>query len=191
VKINAFLVKILLKIFLFVIYFYYIYTTKQLNTYTTMKTQTIQRAKKLLEVFPSMHDLMNSKEMMFLIEHHVMHPLAYAGFRNDLEWEGIAIAVQNMCMSSQNRPFDDGYCFPGGKESGYANVYPAYGDPIKIDNLTVYKALLVCMFCSWMQVGVFSRDKNYHMKNKKADDAQQKAFYAFKDSDHIIYSILD
>ena len=62
-----------------------------------MKTE--DKAKRVSEVFPSFHELMNSESMNFLIEHRIMNPMAVFAFRNSQEWEGIAIAVQNMCMS--------------------------------------------------------------------------------------------
>ena len=153
-----------------------------------MKTE--DKAKRVLEVFPSFHELMNSESMNFLIEHRIMNPMAVFAFRNSQEWEGIAIAVQNMCMSMQGRPFDDGYCFPNNKEKGIVKCYPAYGEPLEITSLTVYKALLICMFCSWMNIGVFSLDENYLKTHKKEIEEQSKAYYSFLDSP-IVCSILD
>ena len=45
-----------------------------------MKTE--DKAKRVLEVFPSLHELMNSESMNFLIEHRIMNPMAVFAFRN-------------------------------------------------------------------------------------------------------------
>ena len=148
-------------------------------------------AEKVLDTFPSMNELMNSKEMKMLIKDGIMHPIAWHGFKDSQEWEGIAIAVQNLCVAVQDKPFDNGYQFPGNNEKGSAFVYPAYGDPIEITSLTVYKALLTIMFCSWMEIGVFSRDRDYHKNNKEKLDKQHEAYLNFKSSDGKIYNILD
>lgn len=156
-----------------------------------MNTKTVNAAQKVLNIFPNMHELMHSPEMKMLAQRGIINPFAYIGFKNDLEWEGVSIAVQGMCVFFQNRNFDDGYCFPGGSEKGEAMVYPAYGEPIKIDSLTVYKALLVIMFCSWMEIGVFSNSEDWHNKNKELAEKQNAARINFLNSCMEVYKILD
>lgn len=144
-------------------------------------------AKELLKVFPSCHDLMNHE-----ITYKILNPFHIAAFSNSQEWEGLAMAVNEMCLRAQDRPFYKNYCFYDNKEEGRVEVFPANGESITINHLSVFKALLIIMFCSWLQLEVFARDKKeYEKKSKDIREKQSQARLNFISSDCTIYQILD
>lgn len=155
-----------------------------------MDKKTIKAAEEVLNIFPDMGELLNSDRMYELIQHKIVSPLIIIAYK-DTPWEGIATAVNNMCYGMQERPFYEGYAFMEGDPDAHAMVLPAYGEAIKIDDLTVFKALLTIMFCSWLEIGVFSHDQKWHKDNRDLAIKQNDARLRFLDSNMDIYKILD
>ena len=111
-------------------------------------------------------------------------------FLNNQEWEGIAKAVNIMCIRMQEKPFYEGYAFSPRKnnpsDKGYAQVCPCNGAPIEINSFKVFKALIIIMYCSWLRLECFE-GKNWDTKK----ESQYNAYLDFKGEDEKIYQILD
>ena len=155
-----------------------------------MNAKTLQNAKNLLEVFPTFNDLMNKPEYLI---HKVLPPLQRFAFSKSQEWEGISIAVDNMSRNILGKSFTkNGYVFCGNSEKGSVTITEAYGKEHNINSLTVYKALLMCMYCSWMGFECFSSTMEDCKKlDPKKANRQIKLFDKFRFDDKVIYGILD
>ena len=134
---------------------------------------TIKNAELVLSTFPSAHEIMNGPQIK-----NVLHPLMIMAFSRSQEWEGVAMAVNQMCISALDRPFyKDGYMFPGNSENGTVICYTAMGDEIEIRSLKVFKALCISFYCVWL--GLIS------------NDSQVEAYENFRLEDIKIYRIFD
>ena len=150
----------------------------------TMEKKTIDTAKRILEVFPSFNRLMNDTEYSNI--RNILNPLALCGFQNSQEWEGIAIAVNNMCICAQKREFyKGGYFFPGNSEKGTVKVLDVNDREFDIDNLYIFKALILLMYCNWNNLGCFGNTEAYQKTRK------QFSLYVLFLQDPIIAKILD
>jgi len=152
-----------------------------------MKQKTVENAKRVLELFPSPHELMNSPLMG-----KVLYPIHIMAFRDSQEWEGLSMAVDHIMMTMQHRSFTkNGYLFPRNREKGEVILLHAYDGETLVDSLTVYKALLVLMFCSWMGMECFSTDVDYIRKNYAKIEKQAAAYDKLRFDDDEIYSLMD
>ncbi len=99
-------------------------------------------AQKVVNAFPSFDELMNDPKYM---AHKVLNPLQYYAFQKSQQWEGIAMAANNMCHGMFGRELYGSYSFSkSGK--GYAQVYPAHGDAIEVgfdDFCAIIKSIFV------------------------------------------------
>jgi len=129
-------------------------------------------AQKVLNVFPSFNEMMNDDKYGV---QHLLHPMQRWAFSNSLQWEGVAMAVDNMCHAMFDRGFYTSYAINGDK--GWAYVLPAFGDSIKVD-ADEFKALISILLI--LNMGLIQPTKK-----------QYDAYLNFKGSDSRIYKILD
>jgi len=137
-----------------------------------MKTETIKNAKKVLEVFPTLKDLMLHDTMK-----KVLPPMVIMAFSNSQQWEGVSMAVNNMVNQMNGNPLYGNYCFIGNNEKGEVDLFDHSGDTIIIDSLTVFKAILVIIYCSYMSI--------------ELNDKQHNAYVDFYGQDTDVYRILN
>jgi len=108
--------------------------------------------------------------------HHLLHPMQKFAFSNSQEWEGVAMAVNNMLFHMFDKGLYNSYAFnKNGK--GSAQVLPAYGDPIEV-NFEEFQAIIKIMMI-------------FNMGLVKPTSKQYDAYMNFKSSDSRIYKILD
>lgn len=136
-----------------------------------MKNQ-MTNAQKVLKVFPSFNEMMNDEKYGV---QHLLHPIQKWAFSNSNQWEGIAMAVNNMCLGMYNRELYTSYAINGSKGSAY--VLPAFGDEIKVD-ADEFKAIISIMFI-------------FNMGLVKPTAKQIKAYEDFYYNDSRIYKILN
>lgn len=136
------------------------------------KTTTSVAAKRVIDTFPSFKELITDDKYG---AQHLLHPIQRWAFSNSLQWEGIAMAVDNMLRGMYGKGFYDYYAFNG--KNGSASVLPAHGDPIKVDFLE-FQALTLIMFI-------------FNMGLVKPTKEQYEAYLDFKSSDTRMYKILD
>ena len=129
-------------------------------------------AQKVLNVFPSFNEMMNDDKYG---TQHLLHPIQRWAFSNSLQWEGVAMAVNNMCYRMYDRELYTSYAINGSKGSAY--VLPAYGDEIKV-NGDEFKAILKIMMI--FNMGLVTPTKE-----------QVRAYENFYASDSRIYKILN
>lgn len=130
-------------------------------------------AQKVIAVFPSFNEIMNEPK------YHIgtmLQPFEHFAWRNSLQWEGVARAVNSMFLEMYERPFYEDFMFDEDTGVGSASVYPAHGDAMEV-NFDEFRALT--KVCIVMNVRLELTQK------------QQKAYYNFKCSDAKIYKILD
>lgn len=138
-----------------------------------MKKMTKTPAQVVNEVFPSCHELMNDDKYGV---HHLLHPIQKFAFSNSQEWEGVAMAVNNMLFHMFDKGLYDSYAFnKNGK--GSAHILPAHGDPIEV-NFEEFQAIIKIMMI-------------FNMGLVKPTSKQYDAYMNFKISDSRIYKILD
>ncbi len=136
------------------------------------QTTTSVAAQKVIDTFPSFKELITDDKYG---AQHLLHPIQRWAFSNSLQWEGIAMAVDNMLHGMYGKGFYDSYAFSGKK--GSASVLPAYGDPIKVDFLE-FQALTLIMFI-------------FNMGMVQPTDEQYEAYLDFRSSDSRMFKILD
>lgn len=129
-------------------------------------------AQKVLNVFPSFNEMMNDDKYGV---QYLLHPMQRWAFSNSLQWEGVAMAVNNMCYRMYDRELYTSYAINGSKGSAY--VLPAFGDEIKVD-ADEFKAIISIMLI-------------FNMGLVKPTDSQIRAYEDFYYSDSRIYKILN
>jgi hypothetical protein len=137
-------------------------------------TTTSVAAQKVIDTFPSFKELISDDKYG---SQHLLHPIQRWAFTNSLQWEGIAMAVNNMLNSMYGKGFYDYYAFNEKRGTGSASVLPAHGDPIKVDFLE-FQALTLIMFI-------------FNMGCVEPTDEQYEAYLDFKSSDTRMWKILD
>lgn len=129
-------------------------------------------AQQVIDLFPSFDELINNDKYGV---QHLLHPFTKKAFSKSNQWEGIAMAVDNMCEQMYGKRFYTSYAFTNSE--GSASVLPAYGDEISV-NKKEFQALLKIMII-------------FNMGMVSPTDKQYEAYLDFKSSDSRIYKILD
>ena len=129
-------------------------------------------AKKVNEVFPSFDELMNDAKYK---AHQVLHPLQKYAFSKSQQWEGIAMAVDNMSRHMFGRPFYNFYIF--NNEKGHAEIINNSGKSITVE-FEEFCALIKIVFL--FNMGVVEPTRK-----------QYEAYLHFKSSDDRMFNILD
>lgn len=144
-------------------------TNKSKNEKSTSDIEKF-RAKQVVELYPSFHELMKNPMIKKLL-----HPMVIYAFSNSQEWEGVSMAVQQMVLNVGDRQWYNGYSISK-KGNGTAWVLDHAGREYKVDGITFW-ALTKIMFCSWLRV--------------ELSDEAIKASENFKYNNKNIYSILN
>ena len=138
-----------------------------------VKNQVVMTpAQKVLNVFPSFNEMMNDDKYGV---QHLLHPMQKFAFSNSQQWEGVAIAVNNMCYGMYNRELYTSYAIKGNKGSAY--VLPAHGEEIKVDG-DEFKAIISIMLI-------------FNMGLVQPTNTQIRAYENFYYNDNRIFKILN
>ena len=101
-----------------------------------------QKARKVLEVFPSFHDLMNNLteyriDRILLVKEHKM-------YKKSMEWKGVALAADKISCKMNGHVFWDKYDFDEA-DKGSAIVLDINKEPHEVDFYT-FCALIVLFY---------------------------------------------
>jgi hypothetical protein len=125
-----------------------------------------QKAQKVLEVFPSFHDLMNNLteyriDRILLVKEHKM-------YKKSLEWKGVALAADKISCAMNGHTFWDKYDFDeAGK--GSAIVLDNKNEPHEVDFCT-FCALIVLFYIT--SINMKLNQDQYHAWDNFIDDEE-------------------
>ncbi len=124
----------------------------------------LNRAKRVVDLYPTFHELMKDKHL-----EKVLHPIQRVAFMNSQEWEGVAMALNNMMLGVFDIGWYNDYSITK-KGNGSATVLDSQSREYEVNGYTFW-AMTKMVFCEYLEYDLSdealraSQDFKWHNKD--------------------------